>query len=134
MTDKLETAMKYDGDKLRFDLVPPGVSVALAAVLGYGAVKYDDWNWNRGEGLDPERVYSALQRHLTAIRCGEKTDPETGFPHTWLALTNAAFLVALEDRARVIPDRGAGTGRPETAIAQDLMRAAIKHWQQGREA
>lgn len=126
MTDKLETATKFDTDKLRFDLIPPGATAALAAVLGYGAVKYDAWNWNKGDGLDPERVYGALMRHLTALRCGQVYDPETGFPHSWLALTNMAFLVALEDRGRYLPTRGAGS--TETDVALDLMRNAIAAW------
>ncbi len=88
--------MKFDGDKLRFDLIPPEVDEALATILTFGADKYGDRNWELG--MDWGRSYGAMCRHLNAWRKGEKLDPESGKPHLWHALTCLSFLVTYEQR------------------------------------
>lgn len=88
--------IKHDTGKLRLDLIPPEVTRALGEVLTFGAAKYGDRNWE--EGIAPDRVYAALQRHLLAWREGEAIDPESGMPHVAHALTNAAMLLTLEKR------------------------------------
>lgn len=84
-----------DQGKLRMDLIEPIMEEALAAVLTYGADKYVDYGWrtvNRGQ----ERYYASLRRHLLAYREGEVLDQESGLPHSWHVLANAAILVSLE--------------------------------------
>lgn len=93
---------KYDGDKIRFDLIPPEVMMAMGTVFTYGAAKYADRNWENG--LSISRVYNALQRHLNAYLAGEWFDPPeregSGYPHLWHAACCMAMLVALEMRER----------------------------------
>lgn len=74
-----DDARKYDGDKLRFDLIPPEALEALAAVYTMGAGKYDDRNWEKG--LSWSRVFAAVQRHLWSFWKGEDEDPESGLLH-----------------------------------------------------
>lgn len=85
--------MKFDGDKLRYDLVPPSAIEALAAVLTFGARKYKPNNWKNCE--EPERYLAALYRHLEAWRRGEECDEDSGMPHLAHAMTNLAFMLEL---------------------------------------
>ena len=94
---------KFDGDKARYDLIPPEVEEAIARVLTFGASKYGDRNWEKG--LDWGRVYAAQRRHMGAWWSGEDRDPETGMPHTWHAACCLAFLVAYEARGAGTDDR-----------------------------
>lgn len=94
MTETVAT--KFDNDKPRMDLIPPELLESVAAILAFGATKYGDRNWEKG--MDWSRPYSALLRHLLAWWGGEDNDPETGKSHLWHVATNAAFLVAYEER------------------------------------
>ena len=98
-------ANKHDGGKPRMDLLPPEALVAMAKILTGGAATYGARNWEKG--LAWGRISGALLRHLTAWMAGEDTDPESGLPHSWHVLTNAAFLVAHEARGIGTDDRGA---------------------------
>lgn len=96
-------ALKDDGDKLRYDLVPPEALAALASVLTYGANKYGDRNWEKGFRWG--RLFGACMRHLWAWWGGENEDPETGMSHLWHALACVAFMVAHEERCIGVDDR-----------------------------
>ena len=61
--------------------------------MTYGANKYAKDNWRLVKPV--ERYYSALMRHLEAVRKGEWLDKESGYPHMWHVLTNATFLTVL---------------------------------------
>jgi len=87
-----EKGLKYDDDKLRYDLIPPEIPEELAKILTFGANKYAENNWQKVEPFN-ERYYSALIRHLEAWRKGERTDKESGFHHLSHALTNISFLL-----------------------------------------
>lgn len=80
--------VKFDGDKLRFDLIPIRPMQQVAEVYTIGAKKYKDRNWEKG--LDWGRVYGALQRHANAWWGGEILDPEDKQHHlasvVWCAL------------------------------------------------
>ncbi len=53
---------KYDQDKPRLDLVPPGLIEAVGVVRTYGISKYDTVDgW---QNVEPERYTAALMRHL----------------------------------------------------------------------
>ena len=85
---------KADRGKLRLTLVPPRANIAMAHVREYGTNKYKDpENWRR---VEAERYRDALYRHWIAYLMGETHDKESGLPHMWHVLTNAAFLVDLE--------------------------------------
>jgi hypothetical protein len=105
---------KDDQQKLRYELIAPEMDAAISAVLTYGAVKYEDRNWERG--MDWSRPYGALKRHMDAWWAGESFDPETGMSHLWHAACCMMFLVAYEER-------GTGTDdRPKDTVAPDPMR------------
>ncbi len=74
-----EGGMKFDDDKERFDLIPPGPLFALTQTYTYGARKYADRNWERG--LKWGRVFAAIMRHLWKFWRGEACDEESGLPH-----------------------------------------------------
>ena len=86
--------MKFDTGKLRYGLIPPSATEALASVLTYGAKKYKANNWKEVD--DTDRYVDALYRHLEAWRNGENLDEESKLPHLSHALTNIAFLIALD--------------------------------------
>ena len=56
----------------------------------------DDGGKNRLDLIPPE-VILALGQVMT-WRSGEVRDPESGMPHLWHVLTNAAFMVYLEGK------------------------------------
>ena len=86
--------IKHDSDKLRYELLPIEPIEALVAVLGHGAKKYEDWNWQKVVADKPERYYAAALRHITAWRKGEKLDPESDLPHLAHAMCCLVFLLA----------------------------------------
>lgn len=90
----VEQFMKFDTGKLRYGLIPPEATKALASVLTYGAKKYKPNNWQKAE--DTERYVDALYRHLESWRSGEEFDEESKLSHLSHALTNIAFLVYFE--------------------------------------
>lgn len=102
----LDEGQKFDGAKLRYELIPPEAVDAMARVLTYGAAKYADRNWEKG--MKWGRVFGAAMRHLWAWWGGAgqtrqnfafgEIDPETGLSHLWHALCCVAFLVAYEAR------------------------------------
>ena len=95
--------VKFDSGKLRMDLLPPEIDSAIARILTDGADKYGERNWE--QGMAWSRPYAALRRHLIAWWSGEDADPESGHSHLWHVLTNAAFLVAYEQRGIGRDDR-----------------------------
>lgn len=97
MTPADGTAAKADGGKLPLHLVPPELVFAVAQVLGFGAAKYGERNWERG-GLSRDRLWAAAQRHLWAYQAGERLDAETGYSHLWHAACEIAFMIAYEER------------------------------------
>lgn len=86
------TGQKHDGSKPRTDLLPTAPLFAIADVLGFGAKKYAAHNWRAG--LEYQRVYGAILRHLFAWQEGEDLDPETGLNH--LAHAGCELLFLLE--------------------------------------
>ena len=92
----VEAFMKFDGDKLRYDLIPPSTTKALAEVLTFGARKYKPNNWKNVSQEELYRYRGAAMRHFEAYRAGEWLDPESGMPHLWHCMTNISFLIELE--------------------------------------
>lgn len=82
--------MKWDNEKLMYDLVPPAALEGLVRILTYGAQKYAPYNWMKVRPI--ERYYAALMRHLEAVRKGEWLDPESGHPHMDHVMCNVVFL------------------------------------------
>lgn len=86
--------MKSDAGKIRPTLVPTGIIRGIAAVRGFGVKKYHDPdNWKQ---VEPQRYKDALYRHWLSYLSGKEKDEESGLPHLWHLVTNAAFLIELE--------------------------------------
>lgn len=96
-------ARKDDARKPPWHLLPFDALGGIVAVLGFGAGKYGERNWETGMAWS--RLYAALLRHLTAWWSGEKTDPETGYSHLWHAGCCILFLIAYEIRGVGTDDR-----------------------------
>lgn len=88
--------VKHDQDKVRLDLLPPELMLAVGDILTSGAKKYGAYNWSKG--MDWSRCYGAMLRHLLAWWGGESMDKESGRSHLWHVATNAAFLISYEQR------------------------------------
>lgn len=93
---KVLQGVHKDEGKPRLDLIPPEVLFALGKTLGKGLEKYEERNWEKG--IPWTKIYASLQRHLWKFWGGEETDPESGLPHLYHALSNIAFLVTYLER------------------------------------
>ena len=84
----------------------PSAILEVARVAGFGAAKYERFNYLRGYAWSLS--FDALCRHLFAWWSGEDNDPESGLSHMghvgWHALALVAFEqrnVGTDDRPRV---------------------------------
>ncbi len=84
--------IKADAGKPRPSLIPPGPLLDIAAVMAFGAKKYDDHNWLKG--FPHSRIKDALDRHLLLHWSGEELDEESGLPH--LAHAGCCLLMLAE--------------------------------------
>lgn len=91
--------VKYDGGKLRFDLVPQEPYEDPVKVLMFGAKKYEPDNWQRVP-MAKARYIAAALRHLWARVWGEIIDRESGLPHTAHAICCLYFLGWFDYRPR----------------------------------
>jgi hypothetical protein len=85
---------KFDEGKPQLGLISTAFMWGIAVILTSGVKKYGAHNWRAG--MDWNRPYDALQRHLTAWWDGENTDAETGKSHLWHAACELMFLVEYE--------------------------------------
>jgi hypothetical protein len=107
----MSEAHKDDGKKAPWHLLPFDALRGIVAVLGFGAGKYGERNWE--QGMAWSRPYAALLRHVTAWFEGEAKDPETGMSHLWHAGCCILFLIAYEIRGIGTDDRpGTKKGPP----------------------
>ena len=88
---------KYDEGKLRYDLIPPSATKAIAEVLTYGANKYAPNSWQQVPNGE-RRYIAALMRHFEAYRAGEEFDEESKLSHLAHAMTNIVFLLYFQNR------------------------------------
>jgi hypothetical protein len=93
---KVNFGVKFDAQKLRLDLLDPYAIEQLAAVLTFGAGKYQPHNWRKG--ISKSRLIAAALRHLFAYLRGEDNDRESGLSHVAHAMCNLMFLLGLEHR------------------------------------
>lgn len=86
---------KADKGKLLFSLLTRGLALplrAVAAVLTYGAQKYEPESWKAVP--DAARRYEdAMDRHLNQWKAGEQFDDESGLHHMAHVACNALFLL-----------------------------------------
>lgn len=82
---------KQDKGKMHPSYVPASAIQAIMAVREYGNAKYGDpHNWRK---VEFERYHEAFLRHVLAMwNDPTKKDFESGLPHLWHAMCNAAFM------------------------------------------
>ena len=96
--------IKYDQEKIRYDLVDPEFEEGVARVLTYGAKKYAPNNWLKCNSV--MQYYAALRRHLALFIMGEDDDPETGLSHIFNIGCCAMFMYGLlKIRGAIVDDR-----------------------------
>jgi hypothetical protein len=101
--------VKNDQGKLPLSLIPKEALDGMAAVLQFGAAKYDPHNWLKG--MHWTRVIDSALRHITSFNAGEDKDPESGLSHLDHALCCLAFLTTYEKRGLGADDRYKPEGR-----------------------
>ena len=87
--NKLKPGLKFDTEKLMYDLIDADCLEEFAKVLTLGAIKYERNNW---KDVEPHRYEAALFRHFQAYRKGEMVDPESGLHHMAHIMANTMFL------------------------------------------
>lgn len=75
----------------------------LGDVAGYGAEKYDKYNYLKG--YDWSLSYNAMIRHMLAFWDGEDYDDENGAPHMSSVAWHALALVSFMERELGTDDR-----------------------------
>ena len=90
------SAVKYDGGKIRLDLIPFDALDEIARALEYGAIKYSEGQWEGG--FEWRRLIGATLRHVTSWARGQDKDLESGVSH--LAHAGAMILFLLSHELR----------------------------------
>jgi hypothetical protein len=83
-------SLKFDKEKLRWDLIPMDVVEKIVEIYTFGSKKYGDNTW---QGIDQDRYYAALMRHLVEWRKGNSLDDESGKLHLSHAAWNAIAIL-----------------------------------------
>lgn len=79
--------------KVRPSLFPvEGLNEAIKA-MEYGAKKYGEHAWKEVK-MDRSEFLDALERHLIAIKLGERADSESNVSHLGHIIANAAIILA----------------------------------------
>lgn len=92
ITETKHQGLRYNQNKLRYDLFEPHAMKELAKVFTKGAEKYLPRNWEKG--MSWQSVLASLERHKEAFKQGEDVDPETGCLHAAHIAWNALALVS----------------------------------------
>lgn len=87
-----QPGLRFNENKLRFDLLHPTAQEGIVKVLTSGSIKYAPRNWEKG--MSWSSVIASLKRHLNAFEKGEDYDHETGLLHIDHLQCNAHFLSA----------------------------------------
>lgn len=96
-----DTAVKFDNDKPRTDLMPPEAILGLADLYAVGARKYADRNWEKG--MSYTRLLGALLRHALAYMSGENYAPDDK-QHHMLSVAWCAFALFTYDCRGLAPE------------------------------
>ena len=88
--------LKFDKEKVRTDLVPAEIVWEVAEVFTFGAKKYADWNYLKGDGQQWWQQWGAALRHIWQWVMGEDNDPESGKSHLAHAICCLMMLRMLQ--------------------------------------
>lgn len=124
--DKITDGLKHDGGKLRLSLVPGEAIEAIGAVMTHGAEKYGQASYKQ---VDPVRYRDALMRHVCKwLKDPHGKDEDSGLPHLWHIITNAAFLCELDvdnSQKTVAPCTVAHSNIPFTKEERERLKKRI---------
>jgi len=67
-------ALRFDEEKLKYNLIEPFAMKELVKVYTQGAKKYEAWNYLKG--MKWSRCIASLKRHIAAFEDGEDIDPD----------------------------------------------------------
>ena len=84
--------IKFDDEKIRWDLLPWDALEEVAKVMTFGAKKYGDRNWEKGIAYG--RLIRAAIGHITDWAMRRDVDSETGLSHLAHAGCCVLFLLA----------------------------------------
>lgn len=102
--------------------IPERELLGIAAVLGFGAAKYEPRGWEKGIAFS--RIFAAAGRHAMALANGEYIDAESGLSHASHFWCNVLFLLVFTARGRAdLDDRPTGT--PHALATMDQMKALV---------
>ena len=101
-SDQLQ-GMKFDEDKLRWDLLPYDAVEKIVEIITHGAKKYAPENWKK---VNIDRFFAAAMRHFTAWKKGEEFDKDSGFTHLAHVGCNILFMMWIEEnKVRIYPQK-----------------------------
>lgn len=93
---KQGTGLRFNDNKLRVDLIPVEWEVELARVHTAGSYKYFEKNWEKG--MDWNKVFASMRRHILLWRGGQDIDEETKCHHLAMVAWNALALMTYQMR------------------------------------
>lgn len=97
-------ALRFNNDKLRWDLLPLQPLEEVIKVFMYGAKKYPSWNWYRG--FPYSTSYDSGVRHRASWWKGEDNDKESGLPHLAHSIINDMFNLTFQlEKRKNLDDR-----------------------------
>lgn len=85
---------KYDSGKPTPQFIDPMVLMEEGAVMGFGAHKYEEWNYIHG--MKFSRLIGAMFRHLLWFSLGVDNDKETQLSHLAHVRACAGMLYAIQ--------------------------------------
>lgn len=89
-----DTGAKKEIKQAQLGAIDPKALLLLAEAAGYGAGKYEQYNYLKGYPWSLS--FNAMMRHALAFWNGEDLDPESGLPHmvhaAWHGLAMTSFL------------------------------------------
>ena len=90
-----ETGAKRDTQegKPRFDLISPFMMTRLASLMERGAVKYGEWNWEKG--MPFSRFFGSAFRHLMQYWKGDRDED-----HLAAVIFNLMAIIHFEEVGR----------------------------------
>ena len=130
MSDQ-DFGMKFstDGDKLDWSLMPWDAIQEVMMTMHYGAVKYEERNWEKGNSYN--KYYSAAMRHMMAWHMGQDFDEgESECHHLAQAAFNLLALLAWQMRGVGEDDRPIYNNVINTPTAQELTDRALEYKKQ----
>ena len=95
--------VKFDDQKLRFDLFPPRALEQVAKIYTHGAVKYAPRNWENG--ISWGRIFAAVMRHLWAWWYRRDKDHDSGLSPLAHAAWGCLTLLEYERTHPELDDR-----------------------------